>query len=148
VNRGIRAADPAHDIVVLNSDVVARAAGSRCSSTAPARLSTSASSGRKLLYPDGRIQFAGTVRNLAAPQWFDHRYRFKPGTYPPASIPQPVLAVTGACMYIRRGLLDEIGEFDEAYAMAYEDVDYCLRCWQAGAGSSTRARRCSSTASR
>ena len=88
--------------------------------------------GAKLLYPDGRIQFAGTVRNLGAPQWFDHRYRFKPAGFGPASVPQPVLAVTGACMYIRRALLDEIGEFDEHYAMAYEDVDYCLRCWQAG----------------
>jgi glycosyltransferase involved in cell wall biosynthesis len=35
-------------------------------------------------------------------------------------------------MYIRRVLLDEIGLFDEGYTMAYEDVDYCLRCWQAG----------------
>ncbi len=34
--------------------------------------------GARLLYPDGRIQFAGTVRNRGAPEWFDHRYRFKP----------------------------------------------------------------------
>ncbi len=34
--------------------------------------------GAQLLYPDGRIQFGGTVRNRDAPQWFDHRYRFKP----------------------------------------------------------------------
>ena len=42
--------------------------------------------GAKLLYPDGRIQFAGTVRNLDAPEWFDHRYRFEP----PAGAPPGV----------------------------------------------------------
>ena len=42
------------------------------------------------------------------------------------------LAVTGACMYITRAVLDEVGLFDEAYPMAYEDVDLCLRAWQAG----------------
>src|SRR5206468_188147 len=58
--------------------------------------------GARLLYPDGRIQFAGAARNLGAPEWFDHRYRFKPADWGPAGIAGPVLAVTGACMYIRR----------------------------------------------
>jgi len=35
-------------------------------------------------------------------------------------------------MYLKRALLDEIGGFDPAYPMAYEDVDLCLRAWQAG----------------
>ena len=43
--------------------------------------------GGKLLYPDDRIQFAGSVRNLDAPEWFDHRYRFKPANWGPANIP-------------------------------------------------------------
>ena len=34
--------------------------------------------GPKLLYPDNRIQSAGSYRNLGAPEWFDHRYRFRP----------------------------------------------------------------------
>src|SRR5581483_425309 len=88
--------------------------------------------GGKLLYPEGRIQFGGTVRNLEAPEWFDHRFRFKPSSWGPANVPQPVLAVSGACMYIKRSVLDAIGGFDEAYPMAYEDVDLCLRAWQAG----------------
>jgi glycosyltransferase involved in cell wall biosynthesis len=44
----------------------------------------------------------------------------------------PVLAVTGACMYVRREVIDRIGLLDERYPMAYEDVDWCLRAWQAG----------------
>ena len=58
--------------------------------------------GGKLLYRDDRIQFAGTVRNASAPEWFDHRYRFKPANWGPANVSGPVLAVTGACMYVTR----------------------------------------------
>ena len=35
-------------------------------------------------------------------------------------------------MYVKRELIDRIGLLDEAYPMAYEDVDWCLRAWQAG----------------
>jgi len=132
VNRGLRAADRAFDVVVLNSDMVARRhwlAGLQYSAVATPGVGVV---GAKLLYRDGRIQFAGTVRSQAAPQWFDHRYRFKPARFGPASVPRPVLAVTGACMYISRAVLDAVGGFDEGYAMGYEDVDFCLRCWQAG----------------
>src|SRR5207248_6609220 len=44
----------------------------------------------------------------------------------------PALAVTGACMYVRREVLDRVGLMDERFAMAFEDVDYCLRTWQEG----------------
>jgi GT2 family glycosyltransferase len=132
VNRGLRAADRALDVVVLNSDVVARRHWLDVLQYSALETPGVGIVGAKLLYRDGRIQFAGTVRNPAAPQWFDHRYRFRPARFGPASVPGPVLAVTGACMYISRVLLDEIGEFDEGYPMAYEDVDFCLRCWQAG----------------
>jgi glycosyltransferase involved in cell wall biosynthesis len=35
-------------------------------------------------------------------------------------------------MYVKRALIDRIGLLDERYPMAYEDVDWCLRAWQAG----------------
>jgi glycosyltransferase involved in cell wall biosynthesis len=35
-------------------------------------------------------------------------------------------------MYITRRAIDRVGVLDERYAMAYEDVDLCLRTWQAG----------------
>jgi GT2 family glycosyltransferase/glycosyltransferase involved in cell wall biosynthesis len=132
VNRGLRAAGDELDVVVLNSDVIARRNWLATLQYSSREADYVGIVGAKLLYPDGKIQFAGTVRNLGAPQWFDHRYRFKPAGFGPATIAQPVLAVTGACMYLRRSLIDEIGEFDERYPMAYEDVDYCLRCWQSG----------------
>src|SRR6185437_9998307 len=38
------------------------------------------------------------------------------------------------CMYVRHEVIEEVGLLDESYPMAYEDVDYCLRAWQAGYG--------------
>ncbi|HEY2766939.1 MAG TPA: glycosyltransferase [Solirubrobacteraceae bacterium] len=132
VNRGLRASDPGRDVVVLNSDTEARPGWLACLQYAAVRGDDVGVVGARLLYPDGRIQFGGTVRNLGAPEWFDHRYRFKPEDWGPAGISGAVLAVTGACMYITRAALECVGVMDERYPMAYEDVDWCLRAWCAG----------------
>jgi GT2 family glycosyltransferase len=132
VNRGLRAADPEHDVVLLNSDVVPLRDWLACLQHAVSGDRPAGIAGAKLLYPDNRIQYAGTIRNARAPEWFDHRYRGKPADWGPADVPGPTLAATGACMYVRRDVMDAIGLFDEDYGMGYEDVDYCLRAWQAG----------------
>ncbi|HEY5318352.1 MAG TPA: glycosyltransferase, partial [Solirubrobacteraceae bacterium] len=132
VNRGLRAADPDHDVVILNSDVIALPGWLACLQFAACSNDDVGIVGAKLLYRDDRIQFAGTVRNLSAPEWFDHRYRFRASDWGPANVAQTALAVTGACMYVKRELIDRIGLLDESYPMAYEDVDWCLRAWRAG----------------
>jgi GT2 family glycosyltransferase len=43
--------------------------------------------------------------------------------------PVPVDWVSGACMAIRTGLLEQLGGLDEGYFMYYEDEELC---WQAG----------------
>ncbi|MFL5844075.1 MAG: glycosyltransferase [Solirubrobacteraceae bacterium] len=131
-NRALAAADPAHDVVLLNADVVAHEHWLAALQKAAYERDRVAIVGAKLLYPDGRIQHAGVHRNIDAPQWFDHRYRFKPSEHGPANVPGPVLAATGACLYVRRAFIDEAGLLDERYPMAYEDVDWCLRAWAAG----------------
>ena len=132
VNRGLRAVADTSDVVVLNSDVEARPGWLACLQYAASQERDVGIVGAQLLYPDGRIQFGGTVRNRDAPEWFDHRYRFKPEGWGPACQAGPALAVTGACMYVRREVIERIGLLDEGYPMAYEDVDWCLRAWQAG----------------
>jgi GT2 family glycosyltransferase len=132
VNRGLQATDPRADVVLLNSDVVPLRDWLACLQYTAMGNSDIGIVGAKLLYPDNRIQYAGTVRNASAPEWFDHRYRFKPADWGPAGIAGPTLAATGACMYIKREVLERIGQFDEEYGMGYEDVDYSLRAWQAG----------------
>ena len=131
-NRGLRAADRALDVVLLNADIVARDRWLDCLQFAAYAGDDIGIVGGKLLYPDGRIQHAGVHRNLGAPVWFDHRFRFKPANHGPANITVPVIAVTGACMYVKRVVLEEVGLLDERYPMAYEDVDWCLRTWEAG----------------
>ena len=131
-NAGIAKAPADHDVIVINSDVVARPAWLERLQYLAYRDDRIGIAGPKLLYPDHRIQSAGSYRNLGAPEWFDHRYRFKDETHPEANIPLTVLGTTGACMYLKREMLDEIGAFDEAYGMAYEDMDLCLRAWEAG----------------
>ncbi|HWF51715.1 MAG TPA: glycosyltransferase [Solirubrobacteraceae bacterium] len=133
VNRGIEAANPEHDVVILNSDVIARP-GWLAGLQYTTRCDNVGIVGGKLLYRDDTIQFGGTVRNRGALEWFDHRYRFRPSDWGPANIRQAVLAVTGACMYVTREVIDDIGVLDPIYPMAYEDVDYCLRAWEAGYG--------------
>ncbi len=132
VNRGLSASDPERDVVVLNSDIEALPGWLACLQYAACRRQDVGIVGAQLQYPDGRIQFGGTVRNRDQPQWFDHRYRFKPVGWGPAEQTSPALAVTGACMYVRRELIERVGPMDERYGMAYEDVDWCLRAWQAG----------------
>jgi GT2 family glycosyltransferase/glycosyltransferase involved in cell wall biosynthesis len=132
-NRGIAASERERDVVVLNSDVEALPSWLEgLQYGAYGHEGGAGIVGAQLQYPDGRIQFGGTVRNRDQPRWFDHRYRFKPHGWGPAEAPSPALAVTGACMYVRREVIERIGAFDERYAMAYEDVDWCLRAWQAG----------------
>lgn len=41
-------------------------------------------------------------------------------------------SVTGACQMVLRSLFDELGGYDEALAVGFNDVDFCLRVQQAG----------------
>jgi len=129
-NRGLRTARG--DVVLLNSDVIAHKGWLERLQYWAYRVQRHGIVGPRLLYPDNRIQSAGSYRNLGAPQWFDHRYRFTPADYGPASEPWPALGMTGACLYVKRAVIDDIGLLDERYAMAYEDIDWCLRAWEAG----------------
>ncbi len=130
-NRGLRVTRPDEDVVLLNSDVIAFGGWLEVLQHA-AYEHDAGITGAKLLYPDDTIQFAGAVRNRDAPQWFDHRFRFRPSDHPPSEVLQPALAITGACMYLKRDTIAAVGELDENYGMAYEDVDYCLRAWESG----------------
>jgi GT2 family glycosyltransferase len=43
-----------------------------------------------------------------------------------------VAGVSGSCMLIRRGVVDQIGYLDERFFAYQEDADYCFRARQAG----------------
>jgi GT2 family glycosyltransferase len=90
--------------------------------------------GALLLYPNDRIQHAGVV--LGAGGVATHLYRSMPrgirGYHDRAAVDQDVSCVTAACVLVRREAFSSIGGFDEALAVAYNDVDFCLRLQEAG----------------
>ena len=46
--------------------------------------------------------------------------------------PIEVDAISGACMFVRREALDDVGPLDEGYFLHCEDLDWCKRFWQKG----------------
>jgi O-antigen biosynthesis protein len=91
--------------------------------------------GAMLAYPDGTIQHAGIGLGLLGGA--DHAYRGQPlwksvGERNPGEnceliCPHEVSAVSAACLLIRRELFEQLGGFDERYAVGFNDVDLCLR---------------------
>jgi GT2 family glycosyltransferase/predicted SAM-dependent methyltransferase len=89
--------------------------------------------GAKLWYPNDTVQHAGLVL-VAGVAGHAHlgRRRGDHGYFSRASLIQSIAAVTGACMCIRRKLFEEVGGFDEVLAVAFNDVDLCLRLHSKG----------------
>lgn len=133
VNTGLKAAPATDDVILVNSDIFAHEHWLESLQYAAYEFGEKIGIvGPKLLYPDGKIQSAGSFRNTESPQWFDHYYRFQDSNYGPANIPQYCISVTGACMYIKREVIKKIGILDDKFQFAFEDTDYCLRAWEAG----------------
>jgi GT2 family glycosyltransferase len=90
--------------------------------------------GAKLIYPDRRIQHGGIVLGLYGIAGHAHRFanRDDPGYLNRLTTTGEVSAVTAACLLVRRKVFDEVGGFDEGLAVAFNDVDFCLRVRAAG----------------
>ena len=89
--------------------------------------------GALLLYPDGRVQHAGTAIDNQAPRhaWSGCRPQDLPwGTL---EHPRTFHAVTAAVCLCRRSLWQELGGLSLAFPINYGDVDFCLRAAQRGA---------------
>lgn len=102
--------------------------------------------GAKLLFEDGTVQHRGlTFERL--PQLANWPFPMHPGKgrldqgIPALGPVERVEAVTGACMVLRRELAEEMGGFDEAFAIGdFEDSDLCLRIAKKGLASAVDHR--------
>ncbi len=122
---------PEDDVVLLNNDTVVKKgwldALKECAYSDPAIGIV----GAKLVYPDGLLQEAGgeifqdgSGRNIGK---FDD-----PGRYI-YNVRRDVDYCSGACLYLKRDALRQIGCLDEAFSPAYwEDTDICFRARSAG----------------
>jgi GT2 family glycosyltransferase len=91
--------------------------------------------GAKLLYPNRTLQHAGVIVGLGgyAGHWHIQRPEDFPGPMGRLGVRQSLSAVTGACLLISRACLERTGPLDEQrFALAYNDIDLCLRARDAG----------------
>ena len=88
--------------------------------------------GALLTYPDGRIQHAGV--QIGTSNGAGHPGRLSSGIpiFPWLTHTREQLAVTGACLMMRRNAFEELQGLDESFPINYNDVDLCLRAGAAG----------------
>ena len=117
-----------NDIEVMHSDwlreMVSRAAQPRVGAV-----------GAKLYYPSGNIQHAGVTVGIGGVA--GHHYCHMPHNFPGRTgetiLARELSAVTAACMVVGRRAFNEVGGFDAVnLAVAFNDVDFCLRLRQHG----------------
>jgi O-antigen biosynthesis protein len=91
--------------------------------------------GAKLLYDDGSIQHAGVVIGICEAAGHAHRFERanEPGYFAQTHLAHVVSAVTAACLVVEKSKFLSVGGFDaEDLAIAYNDVDLCLKLERAG----------------
>lgn len=91
--------------------------------------------GAKLLYPNNTLQHAGVVLGIGGVAGHSHKYFSSEshGYFCRLSLTQTCSAVTAACLLVRKSVFEESGGLDqENLAVAYNDVDFCLRLRELG----------------
>lgn len=98
--------------------------------------------GPKLVNPDGSVQFEG-ARRLPSPFDTFCEYTRLSALFPNSrwarrhlindwdhQDSRPVECLSGACIMMRRDVIEEVGELDEGYPFNFEDIDWCHRVGQ------------------
>ncbi len=85
--------------------------------------------GSLLLYPDDTIQHAGVVLGVGGVAGHSHKHLHvsQPGYISQAASTNNYSAVTAACLMCRREVFAAVGGFEEQLAIAFNDVDLCLK---------------------
>jgi len=134
-NQGIRSVDSKNDIVVLNSDIVVTENWlAKLNETSYSDLSIGVvgcrMKGHK--YHNGHLLHTGALIKKDG-MGEENEWGFPLKDYGQYKVNRKVQIVVGACMYLKREVLDKVGLFDEQFTPAYfEDSDMCLKIEQAG----------------
>ncbi|MBD8894265.1 glycosyltransferase [Roseibium litorale] len=134
VNRGLAKVGSGH-VLLLNNDVEVTDPGWLKEMVSCLDLPKAGIVGAKLLYPDGRLQHAGVIAGMGglASHWYYKCSPDIPGHFGRLNARNSMTCVTGAVMLISDQCLARLGPWDEEnFAVAYNDVDYCLRAYEAG----------------
>ncbi len=91
--------------------------------------------GAKLNYPNDTVQHAGVIIGLGGVAGHSHKHfdRDAVGYFGRLVVAQNLSAVTAACLLVRRDVFLSVdGLNEEKLAVAFNDVDFCLKVRQAG----------------
>lgn len=85
--------------------------------------------GCMLYFPGDTIQHAGVILGVGGVAGHAHLNlrRGSNGYLGRAGVVHNLTAVTGACITLRRKVFEEVGGMDESLAVAFNDIDLCLR---------------------
>ena len=90
--------------------------------------------GARLYYEDDTVQHAGVVVGLGgvAGHAFVGAAKDDPGYFRRIFVAQDFSAVTAACLMSKRKVFDEVKGFEETLAVAFNDIDFCMKVRKAG----------------
>lgn len=90
--------------------------------------------GARLWYPNGQLQHGGVLLGVGGVANHAHKQlsRNVPGYFGRAVLHQAFSAVTAACLMVRKEVFDQVGGLDEQLAVAFNDIDFCLRVRERG----------------
>lgn len=134
VNAGVAVATGAV-VVLLNNDIAVRDGTWLEEMVRQAVRPEVGAVGAKLLFGDGTLQHAGVVVGLGgrAGHILRRRPADTPGHLGGLRVAHEVSAVTAACLAVSASKYRAVGGFDaDAFAVDFNDVDFCLRLQAAG----------------
>jgi len=134
INGGVRASQ-GEVLLLLNDDVIAQEPGWLHRMVDSVLNPATGAVGARLVYSSGDIQHAGVMLGLGG--ICGHLWRNQSAEdaacNPHVVYPGRRMAVTGACLAVRRGAFDKVGGLDEVnYPVTLNDIDFCLRLDKAG----------------
>lgn len=90
--------------------------------------------GMMLYYPDDTVQHAGVIVGIGGVAGHAHKYygRGEGGYFSRMAIAQNYSAVTAAAMMVRSSVYREVGGLEESFAVAFNDIDFCMKVRRAG----------------
>jgi len=85
--------------------------------------------GAMLYYGNETIQHAGVILGIGglAGHLYRHLPRGEHGYFDRARLTQNLSCVTAACQVLRREIYQEVGGYNEAIAVSFNDIDFCLK---------------------
>ena len=121
-------------LLFLNDDCEVRGSKWLSHMAKYAAVKTTGAVGAKLYYPNSKkIQHCGIYNIHLGPV---HKLQFKEDVRPYYDRRnldvRNVLAVTAACLMVRKSVFEKIGGFDESLQVAFNDVDFCYKLYEAG----------------